>query len=223
MSETVPQTQDGLLDWYAQHQPVWESDFAAVGLTMAQTDVLKGLVDAATIKRAARNNARQQSKSATLGFNQSLTALGTYGGALMATIRAYAEATNNPDVYEKADIPAPKPATPAPPPQAPEDFTADPNADGTITLRWRGSVSQNGSFDIERSIDGGPYIFVKNARAKTWMDHAVPMNTNMIVYRGYGVRDAVRSGTSASTTVIFGNLPAALAAAFRTGPVAEAA
>ena len=223
MADVVPKTQDGLLDWYAQHQPKWEASAAAIGISLAQATALKALVDAATAKRASRNDARQTSKTATQSFNQSLSDLGSFGAALMATIRAFAEATDDPNVYDLADIPAPKPATPAPPPVAPADFTADPNADGTITLRWKGLISQNGSFDIERSIDGGAWTFVTNVRAKTWKDEAVPMNTNMIAYRGWGRRDDVRSATAAQTMVNFGNLPTTLLAAFRDENFAEAA
>lgn len=218
MSDIVPKTQDGLLDWYSQHQPKWESAGAAIGVDPALSTALKDLVETAKIAKAARIDAKASAKSATVTYKQSLANLSSLGAAIMATIRAYAEATDDVTVYAKADIPPPAKPTPAPPPLAPTEFTADPNANGTITLRMKGSVAQNGSFDIERSIDGGPYTLLKNTREKTYVDNAVPTNSTIIAYQCYGVRDSKRSADSASTTVLFGNLPAALQAAFRSGP-----
>src|SRR5690606_1211712 len=103
---------------------------------------------------------------------------------------------------------------------------ADPIADGTILLKWKGTLSHGQDFDIERAIDDGPFVFIKNVRAKSYHDMAVPMNTNAIKYRIYGVRATKRSVTSATANVLFGTLPPALQAAFRSGGsggIAEAA
>src|SRR5690606_33509652 len=99
----------------------------------------------------------------------------------------------NPEVYELAKLAPPSPPAPIAPPTSPTEFRADPNADGTITLTWKGTLSQNQSFDIERSIDGGTFTFVKNVRGKRWLDDRVPMNSVSITYRAYGVREAKRS------------------------------
>lgn len=223
MPPIVPTTQDGLLDWYSQHAPVWTVAAASIGLLPAQTTALSDLVTAAKTARDNRLNAAQAAKTATVAYNAALSNLGTFGAAMMATIRAYAEATDDEGVYQKADIPPPAKPTPAGPPVTPTEFTADPNADGTITLKWKGSVAQNGGFDLERSIDGGAYTAIKSTRSKTYLDKAIPMNSAMIVYRIYGTRDDVRNENPATTQVLFGTLPPELQAAFRSGPAAEAA
>lgn len=223
MSEIVPQTQEGLLNWYATRQPVWAANAAGLGLSVEQCTALATLVETAQDELAARELAREQAIAKTEDVHNALGALGGFGAALMATIRAFAEAKDDPSIYTTALIPAPKPDTPAGPATSPTEFSADPNPDGTITLKWKGTVAQNQSFDIERSVDGGAWIFIKNTRKKSWKDVAVPTNISGITYRIYGTRDDVRSDKPTITQVLFGTLPPELQAAFRSGPESMAA
>lgn len=224
MSKVVPQQRDLMIQFYEYHSPIWTANAAGVGLLPAQTTELATRLEKAKNSLDAVLAARQQAKALTLQLDADAAALRSYGAGLMSTIRGYAEQQADPaETYVLAEIPAPQPAKPAGPPVAPEAVVADPNATGTITLKIKGSVAQNASFHIERSIDGGPYLLVGPTRLKTWTDEAVPMNSNTIQYRVFGVRDDTRSQTATTATVNFGNLPPALQAAFRSGPVAEAA
>ncbi len=223
MTTVVPQSQEGLVNWYATHEPVWSTHFASIGVSEAQCSALKDLVEAAKLALTARELAQEEARSKTEAVHTALAALSGFGAAMMSTIRAYAEATDDPNVYQTALIPAPKPDTPAGPATMPTDFEADPNPDGTITLKWKGTVAQGQSFDIERSVDGGAWVFVKNTRKKNWKDTAVPTNVSGITYRIYGTRNDVRSDKSATAQVLFGTLPPELQAAFRSGPESLAA
>ena len=223
MASVIPTTQEGLLAFYLERQGTWELKAAELGLLPANVTALKSATEALQTARMTRAELKNQAKAATVDVEEKYAELRSVGAGLVATIRAFAETTNNTQVLVTAQLPPQKPPTPAPPPVAPEAVTADPNATGTITLKIKGSVAQNGSFRIERSIDGGPYVLLDPTRAKTWTDEAVPMNSNVISYRVYGVRDDTRSQTATTATVNFGNLPPALQAAFRSGPVAEAA
>jgi hypothetical protein len=214
-----------MVAWFNERIDLWASSAAEIGLDplavtafKAQLESVNGQISQMAIKRNA-------ARAATINTNASAAVLRAAGSGLIATIKAFAETSGNEDVYEKSNVPPPAPPSPAPPPVAPELVTADPNAVGTITLKIRGSVAQNGSFHIERSIDGGAWVLVNPTREKTWTDMAVPMNTNTIAYRVFGVRDSKRSDTATGATVNFGNLPPELQAAFRTGagPVAKAA
>ncbi len=226
MSKVIPGPRDEMLDFYANHIETWDMNQASIGLGAPELTALKEALDAALLQRGATQQLRQNARTATDVLNAKAALVRSLGGAAMSTIRGYAEATDPAVVYAKADLPMPKPPTPAGPPVAPTSVVADPNATGTITLKIKGSVAQNASFEIERSVDGGPYVLIKPTRSKTWTDEAVPMNTNVIIYRVWGARDDVRSQTATSATVNFGNLPAEILAAFRTNgiePQAEAA
>jgi hypothetical protein len=215
MASVIPTTQEGLLAFYLERQGTWEAKALELGLLPASVTALKSATEALQAARMTRAELKNQAKAATVSVEEKYAELRSVGAGLVATIRAFAETTNNTQVLVTAQLPPQKPPQPAPPPENPTKFTADPKADGTITLKWTGSVAQNGSFDIERSIDGGAFVLLTNKRTKTWTDVAVPMNTNVIVYRIYGVRDDTRSSPGTTAQVLFGNLPAELRAAFR--------
>ena len=223
MSAVLPPGKQAQIQFFLQHVDKWKDAAATIGLDALEVDAFKVIVEAAAAAEQAAFQARDDSRSATKSYDTAFDKMSDDGRALIATIKAYAEKTGDEDVYARAAIPAPKPASPAPPAEAPTELVADPIADGTIMLKWKGTLSQGQSFDIERSIDGEPFTFIKNRPAKSFHDMAVPMNTNMIRYRVYGTRDSVRSVASATADVLFGNLPPALQAAFRSGPIAEAA
>lgn len=223
MTNVIPGTRDAMLTFYANHVDLWSSVAAQIGVSSAMVIDLKGSLIESQAALQAAQQARETAKVATDTLNFKAAVTRALGGAAMSTIRAFAESAGGVEVYQLANIPAPKPPQPAGPPTPALDFTADPRADGTIQLRWKGTIAQNASFDIERSVDGGAYTLLKNTRSKKYLDTAVPMNSSIISYRIYGVRDDLRS-TSISSNVLFGTLPPALQAAFRTGgPVSEAA
>lgn len=224
MADTqIPKTANELVDFYAAHFEIWEQHALQIGLS---TELVTAVKDASGTAVAARNAAiaaRNASKLATSMYHDKVDILRSIGGAAVATIRAFAEATDNSEVYDLAKLSPPAPPSPAGPATAPTEFTADPNADGTITLRWKGTIARGQTFDIERSIDGGPAAFIKNMRGKKYIDTAVPTGAVSITYRAWGVRNNVRSETSASTQVLFGTLPPALQAVFKTGNATLAA
>lgn len=213
----VPNGRDEMIAFYKVHQPVWETNMLALGLTQPEIDEIKAKLTAALTQQETAAQARQNAQAQTLSLNQLADVLRATGALMMTRIRTYAESTNNPALYALAEIPAPKPPQPAGPPQTPTDFVADPLANGTITLTWKGSIAQGQDFPVERSIDGGPWTLRDTVRGKKWTDMAVPMNSNVIQYRIYGRRSDVWSNPPATATVNFGNLPAEILAAFRAG------
>ena len=213
---TIPGPRDEMIEFYVQHAEIWSASAVDIGLTLAQATAVADAATAAQAALDAATAARNASKVQTSMLNDKAASLRSVGGAAVAQIRAFAEITDNPDVYDKAQITPPAPPTPVGPPTSPADLTADPHADGTISLRWKGTVSGGQSFVIERSIDMGAWGIVRSVREKSWLDNAVPMNTNNIRYRVYGMRGDTLSVNPPITSVNFGNLPAAIAAAFKT-------
>lgn len=223
MADTsIPQSRNDIISFYAQHAPIWSTAPVDIGLTIPTAAAVKAAADEAVAALNAAEAARNASKVATDTLNAKAASLRLIGGAAMATIRAFAETTGNEEIYQKAQISPPAPPKPVGPPVSPTEFSADPNADGTITLKWKGTVSGNQWFVIERSIDMGAWTFIKSIREKRWLDTAVPMNVSNITYRVFGLRGSELSVSPPTAAVNFGTLPAALAAAFRT-PNSQAA
>lgn len=210
----IPDARDDMLTFYANHIEAWIAKAALLGLDPAKlADMSQALVAAKAQQQSARQ-LRSAARVATDQLNAQAAGVRAMGGAVVALIRANAESSGNLEIYEAASLPMPRPATPAGPAEPAASVTAEPNADGTITLRWRGTVSRNQSFEVERSVDGGPRVLLKSTRLKRYLDAAVPMNVTGIIYWVYAVRNEERSGP-VSTTVQFGTLPARVQAAFR--------
>lgn len=223
MANIVPDGRDDMIKFYANHMSAWETNMVELNLPQTTIDDLKAKLVAAQDQQAVVEQVRQTSKAETENLNALATILRATGSLVMTMIRTQAESTGDPNLYKLAEIPAPQPPKPAGPPETPIDFVADPLSNGTIELFWKGSIAQGQDYRVERSVDGGEWTLRENVRAKKWTDMAVPMNSNVIQYRVFGVRDEKRSQTAATATVNFGNLPPALQAAFRTGPNAQAA
>jgi hypothetical protein len=223
MGNVVPTTRDELIAFYKQHQPVWASMPESVGLTSGQVLELANRLNVTDFALTEAIDARTVSRTKTQTLDTAVTDLRSYGSSLMSMIRGFAESTGDPAaVFAKAQIPPPAKPTPAGPPLPPSELAADPNATGTITLRWKGTLASGQVFRIERSVDGGAWVSRGTYNIKTWLDDAVPMNSNVIQYRVFGQRGLVSSTTAPVAIVNFGTLPAALAAAFKT-PATEAA
>jgi hypothetical protein len=210
----IPDGRDDMLTFYANHIEAWIAKAALLGLDPVKLAAMSQALDAALAQQQSARQLRSAAQVATDQLNMQAAGVRAMGGAVVARIRANAESTGNIELFEAASLPMPRPATPAGPAEPAASVTAEPSADGTITVRWRGTVSRNQSFEIERSVDGGPRILIKSTRRKRYLDEAVPMNVAGIVYWVYGVRNEERS-RPASTTVQFGTLPATVQAAFR--------
>jgi hypothetical protein len=79
------------------------------------------------------------------------------GRDYLATIKAYAETTNNPNVLVLAEVPAPAPPTPVPAPATPENLVASVDASGQLTLTWeapRSGASSGIVFIITKQLGG---------------------------------------------------------------------
>lgn len=213
----IPKTRDAMIEWYTQRQPIWEAQLEQIGVTAPQCTELKNRLGQAVDLVAAAKAKRESAKTATEAAALAVDSLRSYGAGLVSTIRAFAEATDDDQVLIKAEVPLPKPPTPVGPPTSPTDLSADPHANGTITLKWKGTIQGNQWFAIDRKTTAGNWVRLDSVRAKKFTDLAVPMNTNIILYRVYGQRGTQISNPPAEATVNFGNVPAEIAAAFRTG------
>ncbi len=214
----IPSGRDALIAFYKEHQPIWDTNAAALGLDPVALEPFKEAVDAAVLALGAASSARNASKLATDELNIKAEKLRPLGSSVVATIRAYAEFTGDENVYSIAQLSPPAPPKPAGPPTPPTNLLADPTANGHIILKWKGTTAQGQFFIIERSVDGGPWVRMEPVAAKTWTDLAVPRNTNVIQYQVWGARFDKRSATAPQATVNFGTVDAAIAAAFRSGP-----
>ena len=208
---TVPPTYLGRLEFFEAHLPVWAKNPAAIGLNASQIASLTLLTDQCRSEYDAMNEIRARAMAATQVHKDANDAMYAFGADLVKTIRAFAATSNNPAVYNDAQIPPPSPHTPLGPPQTPTGVNARLNPVGEIELAWTASRAGGTSFIIERSTASaaGPWAIIGAVEAVRFTDRAVPKGLVAIHYRITASRSAGVSTPSAAATVPFGTIDAA--------------
>jgi len=133
----VPQSKRAALPWAITHAEQFVLHAAQIGIQPAQAAAFKTLVDSFQMTTEAAETAKQASKDATTADDNAFTAVKVVGGQLTNMIKAYAEATNNPNVYVLAGLKANSPPGTVPAPVPPKELTMTVNGDGSISLKWK--------------------------------------------------------------------------------------
>lgn len=205
----VPNPINEAISFFENHWPVWTANAANIGLTTTQTTNVK---NAAIAARTAFNDAataRAASKAATEALSSKMEGLRYgIGAECIRSIRTYAENTNNPTVYQLAQIPAPAAPTPLPPPGQPESFKVLLNPDGSIRILWKStnSTSSQGSwFAVTRKLFGeNSYVGVGGNSKREFTDLTLPAGADGASYIVTPFRNGVVGTASQVLTVQFG-------------------
>lgn len=183
----LPTTRSGQLEWFEARINGWILRAPEIGITTAQANSLKALVMAARTASTAADTARAAAKAATETFYNAVTAMRTPGRAYIATIKAFAEATENPNVYALAQIDPPAPPTPVPAPDMPTDFTGSVSPTGVVTLTWsatRSGVSSGVFFIVARQREGEPnFTVISGTPILTFIDPEPKVCDGTVMYQ----------------------------------------
>ncbi|VAX39308.1 hypothetical protein MNBD_PLANCTO03-1113 [hydrothermal vent metagenome] len=202
----LPETILGQLQYFEQHIPVWASDPAAIGLTIAQIADITSLTGA---MRVAYNNSqasRQTSKDDTLLqriAHHDMLGLGT---ALIATIKAFDDASGSTGaILAAASIAIDNAASPFGPPIVATEFVTSLHNSGAIEIRWKGTVANGTYYTIHRKLDSETdFALIGNASDREFTDATIPAGTPKATYYLITHRDALNSGQSEHITVNLG-------------------
>ena len=205
---TIPKPISDALTFFRTHLPLWDADPSAVGLTSQQVDTLTALFDDALAAHQSAAQAQSAARSATLRQTVAMRALRGFGGDIVATIRAFAEITDNRAVYSTANIAPPRDPSPLGAPETPTHLTLTLDNAGRIHLTWNGSREGGTSFLIERSLTGatGDWTILGSAETRSFTDHAVPSGLPYITYRVRALRSGGASSPTSPMTILFGNV-----------------
>ncbi len=197
------------IEWFEQRLDAWAADPAMIGLSLGQVAQLATDITAARADYEAAQQARNQSVSATVGFHASADTLVGNGRDLIATVKAFAEASDDPLVYARADVPPPAAPGVVPPPGTPTGFRVALRGDGALALSWHAdnpSGSSGTIYEIMRSDNDGPMAFLATVGGKRFTDTTVPAGVGSVVYQITGVRSTSR-GAPARFIVRLGTTP----------------
>lgn len=203
--------------------PNWTADPASVGLTEQACAELGVKLAKAQADLSNQNSKKAAAKAATAASNDSAQDLRSFGGKQINTIRAFAEGTNDPSVYTKAQIPAPADPTPAPAPGEPYDLVASIDNNGNVVLTFKAENAQSHTgvfFEVRRKLDGqSSFTLVGSTGTKGFTDQGIQSGTASAVYNVTARRGDLASPTSENIYVPFassGNNPVSIKTATPT-------
>ncbi|HMN39950.1 MAG TPA: hypothetical protein PKE29_03835 [Phycisphaerales bacterium] len=203
----VPDTNIGKITFYEAHIGPWTSTPTQIGLVAADCTALQALITNARKAWDAQQAASEAAKAATTAMHNAVRAMHTLGAVDLAKIKAYADVTNDPNVYAKAQIPMP--ATPAPvgPPGTPFDFTVSLEQTGAVTLKWKCNNPSGAAgtvYEVRRRLSAtGTFDYVGSQGVKSFTDDSIPAGSTALTYQITAIR-STRRGVPAQFNVNFG-------------------
>ena len=211
---TVPDSINQRIQFFEQRIAAWTASPALIGLTAAQCVALATVIVAARGAYDKAVAARITAKNMTVTQTAAMRTLSNLGADDIRFIRAFAEAQANQAaidaVFAAASIDPPAPPQPAGPPVAPTMVVADPNADGTVTVNWKGSTANQTFFSIWRKIGNSTtWTQLNSVATKTYRDVSVPGGTPTVTYFIRAQRNNQLSPASDEAVVNFGQALAA--------------
>jgi len=204
----VPTKDIEAIQFFESHIPVWQSHAAAIGVLAANVTSLDTATKAARTAVTDQFNAKQAAKAATTGLNNAVDAMRNVGGDLIKTIKAFADTTNNPNVFTIAQVPPPAPPSPAPPPGQPEKFKVELTPSGAILLSWKAknaAASGGVYFSVRRKLNTeAEFHLVGNTGSKSFVDDTITQGTTGATYIVQGYRGLNAGEESEQVAVQFG-------------------
>lgn len=204
---TVPNRKQDMINFFATRLPVWTADPAAIGLSIEQITALGIRIDAAQDAADLQSARRAESKAATESSNAEAQSLRSFGGSLVNTIRAFAEASGGQSVYSQAQIPAPADPSPAPAPSMPYDLNASIDNNGNVVLSFKADNAQSHTgtfFEVRRQLNGqSGFTLVGSTGTKSFTDQGIQAGTASAVYNVTAKRGELSSPTSENIYVPF--------------------
>ncbi len=203
---TIPRTLLGQIEFFERHLPVWSDDPAAIGLSAAQVADIAALTGAARTHYEQARAARLVARGETGRQNTSIASMMKLGTALVATIRAFADATDNEfGVFSRANIPPVDASSPAPPPEPAANLTSELRNSGAIRLTWRGTVANGTFYTIWRRLAGEPgFTLLGSVSDRRFDDTTIPAGTAEATYQVRTHRDTQTSELSEAISVRMG-------------------
>lgn len=196
----VPKARDELLTFFQLRIEKWLADPGSIGLDAQQAaDVAAAYEALAEAEREAADLKRRTMAAVARAANQD-EALRRLGGAAINSIRAYAQAKDDPNVFVRASIPAPRRRSPLPAPEAPRSVTPRLTSHGTVEVTWEASVAHGTTFLVYRRVMGapdgagmGPLEFIAATHDTRITDQRIPPRILGLMYTVRALRGGKQS------------------------------
>lgn len=191
-SNSWPKSPKQQIPWLQQRLSSWTNNADDLGLSAEAVDNLTNLLSTAATNMSEAAAARTAAKGKTTTFYASAQPLSSLAGAMIRTIRAYADTSGSADIYEIAGIDPKGQPTPVPAPSQPTNVQAFPQNDGSVLLTWRAknaAPSAGTAFTIYRKLEGQEaFSPVGTVGLRKFTDETIPPGTPSAVYIIRGIR-----------------------------------
>ncbi|QQS09721.1 MAG: fibronectin type III domain-containing protein [Phycisphaerales bacterium] len=199
------------LQWCKTHADVFTNSAAAIGLSPASAASFSAAYDAARAAVDDQDAAREAAKAATQEALDKVRALMESASQTVSTIRVFAESTNNPTVYNVAQINPPQPHTAIPAPNPATDLSATLDAiSGNITIRWKATQplgAAGTTYSVLRRAAGqADFVNLGSTRRKSFVDEGFFAGPDSVEYKVQVVRGGIFGPVSATLFVTFGRV-----------------
>ncbi|HYE61970.1 MAG TPA: hypothetical protein VD997_08225 [Phycisphaerales bacterium] len=201
----IPRKDQEAIEFFEAHWPIWQTEAAAIGLDADTVLQIKNATSAARASLSTQTSAKSAAKAATTGLRNTMRELRGKGGDGIRTIKAFAATTNNPSVFERAQIPEPAEPAPTPPPTQPTGFKVELTPEGGIRLSWKSTGSSGGFYSISRKLSGeSAFTLIGNSGKKFYVDSTIPAGVSGATYIVQGWRGQTAGTPSNQLTIQFG-------------------
>jgi len=236
----LPETKLGQLEFFESHKDAWADHATEIGLQDSAISAFKPQITAARAAYSAMQIARDASKAATQNFYNTHGDMLSTGRAFIAAIKAFAETSNDPNVYVLANIDPPAPPSPTPAPETPTDLVGAISPSGSVTLTWSstrsgatrgifflverqrasettwtplGGVMEKAIIDPNPGLGEGPVQYrVRAGRNTSYSEWTVPISFNVPCGPGLNATNDSNTSGVAGTITPASNTPKAEAA-----------
>jgi len=183
---TYPLRRADFTVWAQAHAETWAENAVAIGLTPAQALAFSDAINLLQTAAVSQDKAREAAKAATEGVSDAFSAAKLITGETLKRIRLFAETTNNPSVYQVANIPSPNAPSPVPPPGTPTDFKIELDTSGAITLKFKCNNPANASgtsYLIRRKLPSETsFSIIGSSGKKSYTDMTLPAGITSAEY-----------------------------------------
>ena len=217
MGENLPSERRPALEWLEGHIVGWNTNFASIGLASAQVIDLAQDIANTRGSFTTVQTSRAGTTADTQDWYAKIDALHKKAAGLITTIKSFAATSgNSAAVYVAADMTPRSGPTPTPAPDQPDSVLATLQPNGTVTVSWDGKGPGGTVYQVYRKLvtDANfSLIGTVGATNKEFNDPTVPSGIASAMYQIRAQHGEKFSIFSASTSVIFGTVQGAGAAA----------
>lgn len=206
---TYPDTRSEFLNWCEAHTDLWSANAAAIGITPAQALSFKNNTGAMRSTVTAQAVAKDAARSATKDVTTAESTLRATASDLVRFIRAFAEASANPNaVYTAAQIPPPAKSSPVAPPGQPTNFREELNPGGSITISWKAAHPEGSDrvvYFVQRKLNTqANFSLVGGTGERKYLDATLPANSGGATYIVTAQRGQVSGAPSQELSISLG-------------------